>query len=311
MATSSRCATAGHLDGHKRQLRLGGGGANTAIPLRHAGHDVALVAPVGADAVAEWLLAKVQSFGHRRLVDRRACRARAPARSCSSTPTASARSSTSTAAATPPRRSGSRALEADAVYVRSRDLDLAPRSSPSAPAARSWSRTCRRSRRGRAPRTSSSGPSPTCRRSSWPDPGRAAARSRGDTLRWVVVTRGERGASAFSAERAHRPGRPARERRRLDRRRRRLRGRPRPRARGRAADARRRCETAVAWGAAAVACAGLPDAETIEQPRVTESPAWTGAAGQGRDRDRRGRRDRPRDRSALRAPRAAGWRAST
>ena len=52
-----------HLDGHKRKLRLGGGGANTAIPLHHAGHRVALVAPVGADAVGEWLLGKVQSAG--------------------------------------------------------------------------------------------------------------------------------------------------------------------------------------------------------------------------------------------------------
>ena len=51
----------GHLDAGERRLRLGGGGANTAIPLRHAGHEVTLVAPVGADAVAEWLLAKLQA----------------------------------------------------------------------------------------------------------------------------------------------------------------------------------------------------------------------------------------------------------
>ena len=52
-----------HLDAAARKLRLGGGGANTAIPLGHAGHDVVLVAPVGADAVAEWLLAKLQAAG--------------------------------------------------------------------------------------------------------------------------------------------------------------------------------------------------------------------------------------------------------
>ena len=52
-----------HLDAAGRKLRLGGGGANTAIPLRHAGHEVALVAPVGGDDVAEWLLAKLQGAG--------------------------------------------------------------------------------------------------------------------------------------------------------------------------------------------------------------------------------------------------------
>ena len=50
-----------HLDAASRELRLGGGGANTAIPLRHAGHDVALVAPIGGDAVADWLLARLQA----------------------------------------------------------------------------------------------------------------------------------------------------------------------------------------------------------------------------------------------------------
>jgi sugar/nucleoside kinase (ribokinase family) len=53
----------GHLDAERRRIRLGGGGANTAIPLRHAGHQVTLVAPVGADHVAEWLLAELQSAG--------------------------------------------------------------------------------------------------------------------------------------------------------------------------------------------------------------------------------------------------------
>ena len=52
-----------HLDAAGRKLRLGGGGANTAIPLRHAGHEVALVAPVGGDDVAEWLLAKLREHG--------------------------------------------------------------------------------------------------------------------------------------------------------------------------------------------------------------------------------------------------------
>ena len=40
-----------HVDALRRERRLGGGGANTAVPLAHAGHDVVLVAPVGTE---EW-----------------------------------------------------------------------------------------------------------------------------------------------------------------------------------------------------------------------------------------------------------------
>lgn len=112
-----------HLDAVGRKLRLGGGGANTAIPLRHAGHEVALVAPVGGDDVAEWLLAKLQGAGidvaaivrvpggstrsivlvdpggERTIVNLHRCRETGP-----------------------PDRLAS--LEADAIYVRSRDLDV-------------------------------------------------------------------------------------------------------------------------------------------------------------------------------------------
>jgi sugar/nucleoside kinase (ribokinase family) len=249
-----------HLDAHKRKLRLGGGGANTAIPLHHAGHDVALLAPVGADAVGEWLLAKVQSCGldastitrvpgestrslvlldsagERTIVNLHRCRDAAAAERL-------------------------RALDADAVYVRSRDLDLGPALA---------------GRAGRGLVVAHVPPLEAgCRpadvllgsesdlpagflASPW-ESGRAIA---GDALRWVVLTRGERGASAFSA------------RERLDV--------PSPRVSvvdstaagdvfaaglvhalvsGRPMEDALR--TAVAWGAAAVACAGLPDAETV------------------------------------------------
>ena len=113
-----------HLDAAGRRLRLGGGGANTAIPLRHAGHDVVLVAPVGADAVAEWLLGEAAGGGHRRLGGRpRPRRQHALARPRGPRRRAHDRQ--------PPALPGDRArplrlasLEADAVYVRSRDLDL-------------------------------------------------------------------------------------------------------------------------------------------------------------------------------------------
>jgi sugar/nucleoside kinase (ribokinase family) len=249
-----------HLDGHKHKLRLGGGGANTAIPLRHAGHEVALVAPVGADAVGEWLLAKVQSFG----IDPSSM-TRVPGESTRSLVILDPEGERTIInlhrcrdEAAPDRL---RSLEADAVYVRSRDLDLAPVLADRAgrglvvghvPPLEAGCRPANVLVGSEADLPAELVESP------W-EAGRAVA---GDSLRWVVVTRGERGASAFSAgERLDVPaprvsvvdstaagdvfaaglvhalvsGRPMSE----------------------------ALRTAVAWGAAAVACAGLPDAETI------------------------------------------------
>ena len=265
-----------HLDGHKHKLRLGGGGANTAIPLRHAGHDVALVAPVGADAVGEWLLAKVQSFG----IDA-ASMTRVPGESTRSLVLLDADGERTIInlhrcrdAAAPERL---RALEADAVYVRSRDLDLAPALAE---------------RAGRAivvahvpPLEAGARPADVLvgsdsdlpaefLASPW-ESGRAIG---GDTLRWVIVTRGARGASAFSASEQHRPGRPARERRRLDRRRRRVRGRPRPRARGRAADGGGAAHGGRVGGRRGGVRRAARRGDDL-QPRVTESPAWAWGCG--------------------------------
>ncbi|MBI3445691.1 MAG: carbohydrate kinase family protein [Magnetospirillum sp.] len=52
-----------HIQGRPPVSRLGGGGANTAIALAHAGHDVALVAAVGSDALADDLLAELSRHG--------------------------------------------------------------------------------------------------------------------------------------------------------------------------------------------------------------------------------------------------------
>jgi sugar/nucleoside kinase (ribokinase family) len=249
-----------HLDGHRRKLRLGGGGANTAIPLRHAGHDVALVAPVGADAVGEWLLAKIQSFG----IDASSM-TRVPGESTRSLVLLDADGERTIINLNRCRDSAApervRALEADVVYVRSRDLDLGPALAERTggglvvahvPPLEAGARPA-----GVLVGSESDLPAEFLA-SPW-ESGRAIA---GTTLRWVVVTRGERGASAFSsAERLDVPaphvhvvdstaagdvfaaglvhalaG-----------------GQPMPEA----------LRVAAAWGAAAVACAGLPDAETI------------------------------------------------
>ncbi len=53
----------GHLEGRDCRARIGGGGANTAMPLALAGHAVALVAAVGGDATGRRLLADLKAAG--------------------------------------------------------------------------------------------------------------------------------------------------------------------------------------------------------------------------------------------------------
>ncbi len=253
-----------HLDAASRRLRLGGGGANTAIPLRHAGHEVALVAPVGADGVAEWLLAKLQAAG----VDTGAL-ARVPGESTRSLVLVDPDGERTIVnlhrcreAAAPARLA---ALEADAVYVRSRDLDLRGLLEGAAgrglvvahvPPLEAGSR----------PAHVLVGSASDLPPSFLADPWAAGRAIAGDRLRLVVVTRGGEGASAFSAGD------------RVDVLAPRVAGvdstaagdvfaaglvhglvlgRPAPAA----------LETAVAWGAAAVACPGLPSREAIESLR--------------------------------------------
>ena len=250
----------GHLDAEHRTLRIGGGGANTAIPLRHAGHQVALVAPVGADDVAEWLLAELESAG----IDTSAI-----ARS-------SGESTRSLVLVDPGgertiinlhrcrqagllRRLGS--LVADAVYVRSRESDLAE------PMAELVGRSLVVAHV--PPLASGSRPAHVLvgSESDLPpgflaDPWTAGRDVAGERLRLVVVTHGARGAEAFSAsEKLTVPARTvavvnstaagdvfaAGLVHAL------VKGRPTSRA----------LETAASWGASAVASPGLPDAETI------------------------------------------------
>jgi len=250
-----------HLDATGRKLRLGGGGANTAIPLSHAGHEVVLVAPVGADAVAEWLLARLQAAtvdvsavarvpggstrslvlvdpgGERTIVNLERCRE-----------------------AGPPLRLS--LIEADAVYVRSRDLDLAGLLAEVAERSLVVAHVPPLDQGSRPAHVlvgSESDLPPEFLDDPW-SAGRAIA---GEGLRLVVVTRGPRGAEAFGAsERVAVPaaavavvdstaagdvfaaglvhalvlGRPT----------------------------RAALETATAWGAATVACPGVPSRETIE-----------------------------------------------
>jgi sugar/nucleoside kinase (ribokinase family) len=251
-----------HLDGTARRLRLGGGGANTAIPLSHAGHQVTLLAPIGGDAVADWLLESlraagvgvsgiarvsddstrslvlVEPGGERTIVNLHRCREDGP-----------------------PRRLA--ALEKDVVYVRSRELDLGALLEDASRRSLVVAHVpplARGSRPAHVLVGSESDLPPAFLTDPWVG-GRAIA---GEALRLVVVTRGPRGAEAFAeAERIAVPaplvdqvvdstaagdvfaaglvhglalGRPT----------------------------RAALETAVAWGAAAVACPGVPGREAIQ-----------------------------------------------
>ena len=250
-----------HLDASGRKLRLGGGGANTAIPLSHAGHHVTLVAPLGADAVAEWLLARLQAAG----IETSAI-ARVPGDSTRSlvfVDPAGERTIVNLNRCRetgPPQRLAS--LEADAVYVRSRDLDLrgllAEMTSRSLVVAHVPPLEA-----GSRPAHVLVGSESDLPPAFLADPWQAGQAIAGETLRLVVVTRGPRGVEAFGAnERVAVPAPVV------------------PVVDSTAAGdvfaaglvhalverrpTRVMLETAVAWGAATVSCPGVPGRETIE-----------------------------------------------
>jgi sugar/nucleoside kinase (ribokinase family) len=250
-----------HLDAAVRGLRLGGGGANTAIPLSHAGHQVTLLAPVGGDGVADWLLESlraagvdlsglarvpgdstrslvlVEPGGERTIVNLHRCREDGP-----------------------PRRLA--ALEKEVVYVRSRDLDLGDLLA--AETGRSLvvahvPPLARGSRPAHVLVGSESDLPPAFLADPWAG-GREVA---GRALRLVVVTRGPRGAEAFGeSERIAVPspvvGRVVDSTAAGDVF---AAGLVHALALGRPTQAA--LETAVAWGAAAVACPGVPGREAI------------------------------------------------
>jgi sugar/nucleoside kinase (ribokinase family) len=251
-----------HLDAKERQRRLGGGGANTAVPLRHAGHEVVLVSPLGTDEAGDWLLGELQKAG----VD------------TSGIVRVDGRSTRSIVLVDP---GGERTVvnvhrcrderlaerlgrfEADALYVRSREADL----------AEPMARLARRATvvahvppltRGARPAHVLVGSASDLPEPFVGDPWDAGEGVAGSLLRWVVMTMGAHGAEAVSAEeRIAAPAPPVDVvdttaagdvfaaglvHALLD-------ARPMPQA----------LDTAVAWGAAAAACRGLPAVDTIRE----------------------------------------------
>jgi sugar/nucleoside kinase (ribokinase family) len=188
-----------HFDGRERGKRVGGGAANTAIPLAFAGHAVTVVSAVGTDPEGSAILARlseagvdtsqvmrragpstrslvlVDPDGERTIVNLHRCREEGP-----------------------PRRL--RTLPADVIYVRSRELDLAPilagrldstlvvaHVPPSGAGVRPANVLV----------ASAADLADDERLAPW-ETGRRAA---GEALDWIVVTRGPGGAEAHSADR--------------------------------------------------------------------------------------------------------------
>jgi sugar/nucleoside kinase (ribokinase family) len=52
-----------HLQGRSGERRLGGGAANTGLMLAHAGHHVSLVTALGSDAPGDWILNELERWG--------------------------------------------------------------------------------------------------------------------------------------------------------------------------------------------------------------------------------------------------------
>jgi ribokinase len=250
-----------HRDATASERRLGGGGANTAVPLARAGHDVVLVAPVGTDERGDRLLGHLRAAGidtsavvrvegestrsvvlvdpagERTIVNVHRCREDQP-----------------------PRRL--RSLEADALYVRSRDLELAELMAEVARRATVVAHVPPLAREAR-PAHVLVGSQSDLPAAFVADPWDAGEGIAGALLRWVVMTMGPHGAEAVSAD--DRIATPAAAVTAVD-----TTGAGDVFAAGLVhallgdQPMAQALETGVAWGAAAVACRGLPDREAIQ-----------------------------------------------
>jgi len=251
----------GHVAAAEYHRRLGGGAANTAIPLLHAGHEVVIVSPLGTDETGDWLLGELETAGVDTseivrirgastrsvvLVDPRGERTIVNVHRCREERLS--------------ERLGT--IEADGLYVRSREPSLAE---PMGDVAQRATVVAHLPplKRGARPAHVLVGSESDLPQAFAGDPWGSGEGIAGPFLRWVVVTRGPRGAEAISAD--ERIATPAPSVTAVD-----TTGagdvfaaglihsllsdRPMPQA----------LETAAAWGAAAAAFRGMPPPETIQ-----------------------------------------------
>lgn len=197
-----------HLDGRERGRRVGGGAANTAVALASAGYEVTVVSAAGTDADGGTILRYLSDAG----VDiSQVARLPGPStRSLVLTDPAGERTVVNLhrcREAGPPRRL--RSLPADALYVRSRDLDLARLLAERldttlvvahVPPVVSGARPAHVLVASEADLSAEERETP------WA----ALRRAGGEPVRHVVVTRGAAGAEAFAVDgRLHVPAREA------------------------------------------------------------------------------------------------------
>lgn len=187
-----------HLNGTALGARLGGGGANTAVALAAAGHDVALLAAVGDDAEGDASLAELKAAG---VGTADITRLNSPTtHSLILLEPAGERTVVNLTRCEPPAPpSRLLDLQAEAVYVRSRRTDLAPLLAQKAASSLILAHM--------PPVEAGSRPAHILVASTTDlaagavsDPlalGRAVA---GRLLRWVVITNGAAGARAVSAD---------------------------------------------------------------------------------------------------------------
>jgi sugar/nucleoside kinase (ribokinase family) len=196
-----------HLESRQSQMRLGGGGANVAIPLARAGHRVSLVSCVGEDRAGERLLDELRAAG----VDvTPVIRVAGPTtRSLVVVEPSGERTVVNVHRAResgPPMRL--RDLETDFVYVRSRAGNLAPLLAEKARDGRVVAHMppCQE---GSRPAQILVASAPDLEPAALRQPWRLAQRVSGGLVEWAILTRGPRLVLASSARRRIR-ARPAR-----------------------------------------------------------------------------------------------------
>jgi sugar/nucleoside kinase (ribokinase family) len=186
------------VDALRHDRRLGGGGANTAVPLAHAGHDVVLVAPLGTDERGERLLGKLREAG----VDTSAV-VRVDGESTRSLVLVDPEGERTIVNVHRCRAEGLSArlarLEADALYVRSREADLADAMREAAGRATVVAHVPPLTR-GSRPAHVLVGSASDLPPAFVGDPWDVSEGIAGSLLRWVVLTMGAHGAEAVSAE---------------------------------------------------------------------------------------------------------------
>jgi sulfofructose kinase len=185
------------LKGQFQPGRLGGGGANTGVALCHAGHDVSLFADVGNDAAADSMLTQLVRFGADVSRVRRLEEASPPVMVLLDPAGERTIIRGSPLLSIPPKLPGADE-PADALYIKTYDPAVAD---------------LMRARLDRCLVVSHAPPAET---RDWPahvlvnsaahmtdgdlaDPLAYARSLAGDALRWIVVTDGARGATAYGA----------------------------------------------------------------------------------------------------------------